>query len=120
MLSFVAACTLLAISPGPSAAVILRQTIRAGRRSAIATVLGNETGILFWGLGGALGLSALVATAPLACEVVRYTGAAVLISLGIQSLRTAWRSRQQPEQSELSEQSPERSAPAELVPHGSW
>ncbi|QVQ52701.1 LysE family translocator [Spiractinospora alimapuensis] len=91
--SFAAACALLAISPGPSAAVILRQTIRAGRRSAIATVLGNETGVLFWGVGAALGLSALVAASPVAYEVMRYVGATVLIGLGLQSLRAAWRSR---------------------------
>lgn len=91
--SFAAACALLAISPGPSAAVILRQTIRSGRRSAIATVLGNETGVLFWGVGAALGLSALVATSLIAYEVMRYVGAAVLIGLGLQSLRAAWRTR---------------------------
>jgi threonine/homoserine/homoserine lactone efflux protein len=68
--------------PGPSTAMILRQTVRAGRGIGFATVLGNETGILFWGLAAALGLSALIAASEVAYGALRVAGAAVLLWLG--------------------------------------
>src|SRR5690606_31638917 len=91
LLAFVGAAFLIAVSPGPSAAVILRQTVRDGRRTALATVLGNEAGVLFWGVAAALGLSALVTASQIAYEVLRFGGAAVLIWLGVQSLLAARR-----------------------------
>ncbi|WP_017591509.1 LysE family translocator [Nocardiopsis potens] len=91
LLAFIGAAFLIAITPGPSAAVILRQTVRGGRRAALATVLGNEAGVLFWGVAAALGLSALVTASQIAYEVLRFGGAAVLLWLGVQSLLAARR-----------------------------
>jgi threonine/homoserine/homoserine lactone efflux protein len=87
--AFVGAAVLVAMVPGPSTAMILRQTVRAGRGAGFATVLGNETGILVWGLAAALGLSALVAASEVAYGVLRVAGAAVLVAFGAQSLLRA-------------------------------
>jgi threonine/homoserine/homoserine lactone efflux protein len=90
LLAFAGACVLVAMVPGVSTAIILRQTIRSGRGGGMAATLGNETGILLWGLAAAFGLSALVAASQLAYDVMRVIGAVVLIVMGAQSL---WRAR---------------------------
>ncbi|MEV4800200.1 LysE family translocator [Nonomuraea sp. NPDC049421] len=90
LLAFIGACVLVAMAPGVSTAVILRQTLRSGRGSGMAATLGNETGILLWGLAAAFGLSALVVASQLAYDVMRVTGAAVLVVMGAQAL---WQAR---------------------------
>jgi threonine/homoserine/homoserine lactone efflux protein len=91
LLPFLAACLVIAATPGPSTALIIRQSLRDGRRSGFATVLGNESGVFLWGCAAAFGLTALVAASQLAYDVMRVAGAAILIGFGIQSLRTARR-----------------------------
>ncbi len=90
LLAFVGACVLVAMAPGVSTAIILRQTLRAGRGSGMAATLGNETGILLWGLAAAFGLSALLVASQLAYDVMRVAGAVVLVVMGAQAL---WQAR---------------------------
>ncbi|MDX3110534.1 LysE family translocator [Nonomuraea angiospora] len=90
LLAFVGACVLVAMAPGVSTAIILRQTLRAGRGSGMAATLGNETGILLWGLAAAFGLSALLVASQLAYDVMRVVGAVVLVVMGAQAL---WQAR---------------------------
>lgn len=90
VLACAGAALLLAIVPGPSTAVILREMLRSGRRAALAATLANELGALVWALTAAVGLSALVAASQVAYDVLRVVGALVLVFLGAQSL---WRSR---------------------------
>jgi threonine/homoserine/homoserine lactone efflux protein len=90
LVAFIGSCILLAMIPGVSTAVILRQTIRSGRGSGIATTLGNETGILLWALAAAFGLSALVLASQFAYDVMRVVGAVLLVVIGVQSL---WQAR---------------------------
>ncbi|MFF3249877.1 LysE family translocator [Actinacidiphila glaucinigra] len=87
---FLGACTLVAAAPGPSTVLIIRHSLRS-RRAGFATVLGNETGVLVWGLCAAFGLTALLAASQLAYDVVRIVGAAVLVWFGVQALRAARR-----------------------------
>jgi threonine/homoserine/homoserine lactone efflux protein len=84
-LAFAGAALLLAIVPGPSMAVIVRQTLRHGRGAGFAATLANEVGLLFWALVASLGLSVLVAASEAAYDLFRIVGAVVLIWLGIQS-----------------------------------
>lgn len=79
LLAFIGACILVAMVPGVSTAIILRQTLRAGRGSGLAATLGNETGILLWALAAAFGLSALLLASQLAYDVMRIVGAIVLL-----------------------------------------
>jgi threonine/homoserine/homoserine lactone efflux protein len=91
LVAFVGAALLLAMVPGPSMAVVLRQTLRHGRRAAFAATMANELGLLFWALVASLGLTALVAASQAAYLVFRIAGAAVLLALGVQSFREARR-----------------------------
>ncbi|MGN9844202.1 LysE family translocator [Nonomuraea sp. H19] len=90
LLAFAGACILVAMVPGVSTAIILRQTLRAGRGSGLAATLGNETGILLWGLAAAFGLSALLVASQLAYDIMRVVGAVVLVVMGAQAL---WQAR---------------------------
>ncbi|MFI7461897.1 LysE family translocator [Nonomuraea sp. NPDC049646] len=97
LLAFVGACFLVAMVPGVSTAIILRQTLRAGRGCGLAATLGNETGILLWGLAAAFGLSALLVASQVAYDVMRVTGAVVLVVMGAQAL---WKARRATPQAE--------------------
>lgn len=90
LIAFIGACILVAMVPGVSTAIILRQTLRAGRGSGLAATLGNETGILLWALAAAFGLSALVLASEVAYDAMRVVGAIVLVVMGAQAL---WQAR---------------------------
>ncbi|MEO3868193.1 LysE family translocator [Nonomuraea sp. B12E4] len=100
LFAFMGACVLVAMVPGVSTAIILRQTLRAGRGSGLAATLGNETGILAWGLAAAFGLSALLVASELAYDVMRVAGAVVLVVMGAQSLWQARKGAPQPPEGE--------------------
>jgi threonine/homoserine/homoserine lactone efflux protein len=88
LLTFLGATILVSLAPGPSTAIILRQSIRSGRRAGVAAMLGNEAGVLAWGMAAAFGLSALLLASRLAYDTMRVAGAAVLVTVG---LRMLWR-----------------------------
>jgi threonine/homoserine/homoserine lactone efflux protein len=90
LLAFIGACVLVAMVPGVSTAIIMRQTLRAGRGSGLATTLGNETGILLWALAAAFGLTALLLASQVAYDIMRIVGAVVLLVMGAQAL---WQAR---------------------------
>src|SRR3954453_10257748 len=87
LVSFVGVAVLLSLLPGPATALVVRSAAVHGRRSALVTVLGNSTGILFWALASVLGISALVAASEAAFTTLRVVGAVVLVYLGVQALR---------------------------------
>ncbi|MGX1673478.1 LysE family translocator [Streptomyces sp. NPDC055400] len=97
VVAFVGAAFLIAMVPGPSTVVILRRAVVNGRRAGMATVLGNECGVLLWGLAAAFGLSALLLASQVAYDVIRIVGAAVLVWMGARAL---WQARRagQPDQ----------------------
>ena len=85
---FLSAALVLNLVPGPDLIYILSRTIAQGFRIGVASSLGVCTGALFHVLAAALGLSAVLATSAFAFSVVKYLGAAYLIFLGIQALRS--------------------------------
>lgn len=91
--AFLLAVVLISASPGPAMALILRRAALHGFRAAIPTVLGLELGLYLWALIAGAGLAALVAASQTAYLVLRIVGAAVLIYLGVQAWRSAWRDR---------------------------
>ncbi|MFD0905577.1 LysE family translocator [Actinomadura sediminis] len=91
LLAFTGAAVLIAMAPGPSTVVIMRASMLSGRRAGLAAVLGNETGVLAWGLAAAAGLTALLAASRLAYDGLRVAGAAVLVWFGVRALRQARR-----------------------------
>ena len=87
-LRFGAAAVLLNLSPGPDIAFILGKTAQGGGRAGFAAMAGIWTGALGHVLMAAVGLSALFASSATAFTLVKWIGAAYLIWLGIQALRS--------------------------------
>ena len=83
---FAGVALVVTLTPGPATATVIRSALRGGRRSALATTLGNSLGVLFWGVASALGVSALVAASEAAFLALKVGGAIVLVWLGVQSL----------------------------------
>ncbi len=86
--TFLTAAVLLNLAPGPDIAFILGQTVRGGRKSGFAAMLGIWTGAFGHVLLAAAGLSAILATSALAFTLVKWVGAAYLIWLGISAIRS--------------------------------
>ena len=85
---FVIASLALIVAPGPAVLYIVTKSIDQGRRAGIASVLGISAGTLVHIGAAALGISAILTTSATAFAVVKYLGAAYLIYLGIQKLRS--------------------------------
>ncbi len=86
--SKVALAHLLAVaSPGPDFAIVLKQSLAHGRRTAIWTSLGVGAAILLHVTYSLLGLGLLIRSSELWFNAVKYAGAAYVAWLGVQSLR---------------------------------
>ncbi len=88
-LVFFSAAVALNLSPGPDLLFILSRTLSGGRRIGIASACGVCSGALVHVAAAAMGISAILATSALAFAVVKYVGAAYLLYLGVQALRSA-------------------------------
>src|SRR5215467_4747751 len=66
--------------------LVMRNTVRGGRRAGWVTGCGTLSGLTVWALAAALGLSALLRVSHVAYDVLRFCGAAYLIWLGVTSL----------------------------------
>jgi len=86
LLGFALASTLLILAPGPDSMLVIRNTMRGGRKAGWTTACGTMTGLAIWAVAAALGLSALVRVSHVGYDVLRFAGAAYLIWLGVTSL----------------------------------
>lgn len=89
LVPFVVASAILVAIPGPAVLYIVSTGIGKGRRLAVASALGIETGGLVHVLAAGAGLSAILARSAFAYSVIKYLGAAYLIYLGIKTLRAS-------------------------------
>ena len=85
--AFVAAATVLVVSPGPDTLLILRYTMAAGPKAGLATVAGIQLGLVVHTAAAVVGLSLLIVTFPVLFRAVAVAGALYLGWLGLQSLR---------------------------------
>jgi threonine/homoserine/homoserine lactone efflux protein len=86
--AFVAASFVLAVTPGPGVFYIVTRSLMQGRSAGLASVAGVALGNLGNAIGACVGLAALFAVSATAFTVVKYAGAAYLIYLGWQALRS--------------------------------
>jgi threonine/homoserine/homoserine lactone efflux protein len=87
LLVFLAAATLLAITPGPGIFYVLARTLSGGKREGVLSALGTFVGGSVHVLAAGLGLSAVLAASAAAFVVVKYAGALYLVWLGLQMIR---------------------------------
>lgn len=74
-------CTLGAMSPGPSLAVVMNNTVNHGRNAGLLTALGHGLGVTAYAAATALGLALVIANSPLLFMIIRYAGAVFLLYL---------------------------------------
>ena len=87
-LLFLAAATLLAITPGPGIFYVLSRSLTGGRREGFLSATGTFVGGLVHVAAAAVGISAVVATSAVAFSCVKYAGAAYLVYLGVGMIRS--------------------------------
>ena len=92
LLAFTAAAALLTVTPGLDTALILRTAASEGPRRAFLAGVGICLGCFGWGLIVALGLGVLLAASTLAYTLLKWAGAAYLVWLGVQLIRSRRRS----------------------------
>lgn len=86
-LAVVSICALGAMSPGPSLAVVLRQTLSGGRVQGAVTALAHGLGVGFYALACISGLALVVTTTPTLFTALQWAGAGYLAWLGWKGLR---------------------------------
>jgi threonine/homoserine/homoserine lactone efflux protein len=89
--AFIPVAAIVTVTPGAGTAVIVRSAMTGGWRSGLRTIAGNEVGVLVWAALSVVGVSALIAASEVAFVALKIVGAAVLVSLGVQSLLRARR-----------------------------
>jgi threonine/homoserine/homoserine lactone efflux protein len=88
LLFFVTTAAILLAIPGPAILYIVGRSIGQGRNAGLVSALGIGVGTLVHTLAAAVGLSALLVSSATAFSVVKYLGAAYLVYLGVQRLRS--------------------------------
>jgi threonine/homoserine/homoserine lactone efflux protein len=85
---FIVSGLLLNIMPGPDSLLIMTRSATQGARAGCAATLGIGAGTLVHIFAAALGLSAILATSATAFAVVKYVGAAYILTMAIGLLRS--------------------------------
>ena len=88
VLAFTLVAAIMTISPGADTFLVVRNSLRGGRRDGFLTVLGIVSGLYVHALLSAVGVSAVLAHSQTAFFVLKVAGAAYLAWLGVQSLRS--------------------------------
>lgn len=88
-LGFLVAAILIAVSPGPGAAVSMSTGLRYGYASALRVIVGLQGALICQLAIVFCGLGALLATSALAFDLVKYAGALYLCWMGFQKWRSA-------------------------------
>ena len=86
LLAFVIAGLALNLIPGPDTMYIIARSVSQGRKAGVLSVLGISSGALCHTFMAAFGLSSLLAASATAFAIVKFSGAAYLIYLGIRTL----------------------------------
>ncbi len=87
-LTIVVAHALAVASPGPDFAIVLRQSLRHGRRTAVWTSIGIGCGLSVHITYSLLGLGLFLQHSAVALTTVKWLGAAYLAWMGVQALQS--------------------------------
>ncbi|WP_344393830.1 LysE family translocator [Streptomyces vastus] len=86
-LAFAAMSLLVIVIPGPSVLFVIGRALAHGRRTAVATALGNVFGSYLLVVAVAVGVGSLVERSVVAFMALKLAGAAYLVFLGVQAFR---------------------------------
>jgi len=85
-LEFAAVAFAIIVIPGPSVLFVVGRTLAHGRRTALASVVGNELGEFVLAAVAALGVGSVIQRSAVLFTVMKLAGAAYLVYLGIRAL----------------------------------
>ncbi|TNE73976.1 MAG: LysE family translocator [Gammaproteobacteria bacterium] len=85
-LTVVTICILGAMSPGPSLALVLKQTLSGGRRNGMITAVSHGLGIGIYAFLSILGLAAVITTSPTVFPTLQWGGALYLAWIGFKGI----------------------------------
>jgi threonine/homoserine/homoserine lactone efflux protein len=88
LLAFAVASFVLIIVPGPSVLFVISRGVALGRRAALLSVLGNESGLAVHVVAVSVGLGAVVARSAAVFTVLKLAGAAYLVFLGVKAIHS--------------------------------
>jgi threonine/homoserine/homoserine lactone efflux protein len=87
LVAFAAVCVGMVLTPGPNMVALAALTLARGRGPGLAAVAGVTAGLAALGIMSAFGLQALLASYPLAWDLLRWGGAVFLVWLAIETWR---------------------------------
>ena len=85
-LSLALICVMGALSPGPSLAVVVKNTLFGGSKQGYATAISHGFGVALYAALTALGIGVVIVQSPVLFSFIQYAGAAFLVYLGIKAL----------------------------------
>jgi len=88
--AFLAVSAIVIVTPGQDTALTIRNSLLGGRRAGIFTALGVSAGQACWTVAASAGVAALLVASEPAFVALKLLGAAYLVYLGAQALRTAF------------------------------
>lgn len=91
IVAFAVIAAVMTMIPGQDTILVVRNTLRGGRRDGIATMVGICSGLYIHATLSALGISVILLQSARAFAAMKIAGAAYLAWLGIQSFRSAAR-----------------------------
>jgi len=87
-LSLVFVCILGALSPGPSLALVIKNTLSGGQQQGYSTAISHGLGVALYAAITATGLGVIITQSTIIYALIKYAGAAFLVYLGVKSLLT--------------------------------
>jgi threonine/homoserine/homoserine lactone efflux protein len=91
IVAFAVVAAVVTVLPGADMALVARSVLAHGRRSGYVTSIGCCTGLWVHAVASALGVSAILMTSASLFAAVKVVGGLYLATLGVFSLRRAWR-----------------------------
>jgi threonine/homoserine/homoserine lactone efflux protein len=89
--AFVGISVVVILAPGPDTVIVTKNALIHGRRAALGSAVGVNTGLLIWTTTAALGVAALIRSSAVAFDALKVAGAVYLVWLGLQALLAARR-----------------------------
>ena len=93
---FIGVAAVVIVIPGPDTAVVTKNVLLHGRRTALGTSFGVSAGLAVWTIAAAVGVASVLRASAVAFTVLKLAGALYLLWLGIQALRAASRAAGEP------------------------
>jgi RhtB (resistance to homoserine/threonine) family protein len=89
--AWITVAVVLIVTPGPDTALIIRNALRAGARTASLSAFGVGAGSAVWATASMLGVAVLLESSDLAFTAFKFAGATYLVYLGLRSLIGSFR-----------------------------